>query len=351
MKKNYASLPASNDVGVLNNQAKAIPSMPVDRYFIKKMSMVGALLFLVQFSFGQTDPKEEKAGTPTIQTPNKGSSQEEKDKSLFPSDFVSFKVRGKAKGTTSILITPSTWSSLQYIQPNSQIQIIFDKEKIEDPSKVEIKIYATLTNTKGDEKPLEVLGYVTVKKELETKDNASAPTLFKYTITNNQVAGNKLQNTEIDVSSEKLEDGDQIKIRIENVHSDAKTGFVMIFEIDDYGFKSGPSSGFAWLKTEAHKQINFQASPWLGYSFHYRPRKSHLAIFHLISPAFGPEASVLQVNNTSYIGVGGQLSILAKTIKFSYGQLLGYPDKGGYFTIGLNFVDSIQTLTNLAKSK
>ena len=293
---------------------------------MRKICFLTTILFLTQYCFAQT-----------------GSD-------LDPTNYTSFEVRKRANDGKSTKVTPSISSSVQYIQPNSQVRLIFDKEKVEalKPG-IKIRVSATLINTKGDEKPIEVLGYVSVTKTQKMKTNPSDPTLFDYTIKNKEVVGDSLQNTEVDISSEKLEEGDKIKIRIENTKSN--TGFVMVFEVDDYGIKTGPSSGFAWLKTQANKDINFQASPWLGYSFYYRPNKGASFWGKVFSPTFGPEASVVQVGSTVYIGLGGQISLLANTVKFSYGQLLGYPDKGGYLTIGLNFVNSIETLTNLAKSK
>lgn len=272
------------------------------------------------------------------------------DNYLDPTNYTSFEVRKKANDGKSTKVVPSIFSSIQFIQPNSQVRIIFDKKKVwEHKDSIKIRVSATLINSKGDEKPIEILGYVSVAKTQKVKTNQSDPTLFDYTITNSEVDGQFLQSSEVDISSEKLEEGDKIKIRVDNIKS--HTGFVMIFEADDFGIKTGPSSGFAWLKTQANNNINFQPSPWLGYSFYYRPNKGASFWGKVFSPTIGPEASVVQVNNTVYVGLGGQISLLANTVKFSYGHLLGYPDKPGYFSIGLNFVNSIETLTNLVKSK
>jgi hypothetical protein len=293
---------------------------------MRKIYFFTTLVFLAQYCFGQND------------------------NDVDPSNYTSFEVRKRANNGTSTKVEPNTFSSVQYIQPNSQIRLIFDEKKVlAQKDNIKIRVSATLINSKGDEKPIEVLGYVSVTKTQKTKANPSDPTMFDYTIQNKEVNAVDLQNTEVDISSEKLEDGDKIKIRIDNIKSN--TGFVMLFEVDDYGVKSGPSSGFAWLKTRASKDINFQASPWLGYSFYYRPNKGASFWGKLFSPTVGPEASVIQVGSTVYVGLGGQISMLANTVKFSYGNLLGYPDKGGYFTIGLNFVNSIETLSNLVKSK
>ena len=289
---------------------------------------------------------------------------------LNPADYTSFAVRTKAFDGKAKLITPNKFLSVYYIKPNSQIRLLFEGGKKLTPEQkkvIKIRVSATLINSKGEEKPIEIFGFVSVNKKMKEKKSSSDATLFDYDITSYIVSGDNLQDTEIDISSEQLQQGDKIKISVQNVQTNdikdtakigatktdtvATTGFVTIFEVDDYGFKTGPSSGFAWLKTQANKSINFQASPWLGYSFYYRPSKGGAIWKQILSPAFGPEASVVQVGSLVYIGIGGQVSLLANTVKISYGQLLNYPDKGGYLTIGLNFVDSIETLTNLVKSK
>lgn len=308
-----------------------------------------SLTFLLSILIGVSSTKAQDVNPPIQQwVDDKKTAPEDEENYLDPNEYVSFEVRKKANNGKSTKVEPSTFSSIQYIQPNSQIRISFDKKKIWlHKDSIKLRVTATLIDTKNDEKPIEVIGFSSVTKTQKAKANPTDPTLFDYSITTTPIEGKNLQSTEVDISTEKLEVGDRIKVRIDNIASN--TGFVMIFEADDFGTKSGPSSGFAWLKTTYSKNIDFVASPWVGYSFYYQPSKGAPFLGQLFSPAAGPEASVVQVGSTVYIGLGLQISILAKTLKFSYGSLLGYPDKSGYFTIGLNFVNSIETLKNLIR--
>jgi hypothetical protein len=175
--------------------------------------------------------------------------------------------------------------------------------------------------------------------------------MYTYTYTQKYVDGADLQNTEIDISSENLEVGDRLKITVDNIKGNS--AFVMVFQVDDFGWTGGPSSGFAWLKTpgSGDNGINFQPAPWVGYSFYLKPSKGASVLQQIFVPSFGPEASFVEVNNHIYVGLGGQISIFANTVKFSYGRLLSYESQTSYFTIGLNFVNSIQSLSHLLKDK
>jgi hypothetical protein len=271
---------------------------------------------------------------------------------LDPSTFISFTVRNKTDNSRFTVIKPSSFTSIKYIQTNSQIKINFDKaviKKVKDS--VKLKLMATLIDTKGNERPVNVFGFVEVLKNQVPRSDPSSPEMYTYTYNQKYVDGNELQNTEVDISSEKLEVGDRIKITVDNIKGNS--AFVMIFQVDDFGWRGGPSSGFAWLKTPgtADNGINFQPAPWVGYSFYLKPSKGASIAKQIFVPSFGPEASFVEVNNHIYVGLGGQVSIFANTIKFSYGRLLSYETQTSYFTIGLNFVNSIQSIRHLLNDR
>jgi len=271
---------------------------------------------------------------------------------LDPSTFISFTIRNKTDNSKFTVIKPSSFTSVKYIQSNSQIKINFDKnviKKVKDS--VKLKLMATLIDTKGNERPVNVFGFVDVLKNQVPRSDPSSPEMYTYTYTQKYVDGADLQNTEIDISSENLEVGDRLKITVDNIKGNS--AFVMVFQVDDFGWTGGPSSGFAWLKTpgSGDNGINFQPAPWVGYSFYLKPSKGASVLQQIFVPSFGPEASFVEVNNHIYVGLGGQISIFANTVKFSYGRLLSYESQTSYFTIGLNFVNSIQSLSHLLKDK
>jgi len=269
---------------------------------------------------------------------------------LDPSTFISFTIRNKTDNSKFTVIKPSSFTSVKYIQSNSQIKINFDKnviKKVKDS--VKLKLMATLIDTKGNERPVNVFGFVDVLKNQVPRSDPSSPEMYTYTYTQKYVDGADLQNTEIDISSENLEVGDRLKITVDNIKGNS--AFVMVFQVDDFGWTGGPSSGFAWLKTpgSGDNGINFQPAPWVGYSFYLKPSKGASVLQQIFVPSFGPEASFVEVNNHIYVGLGGQISIFANTVKFSYGRLLSYESQTSYFTIGLNFVNSIQSISHLLK--
>jgi hypothetical protein len=160
---------------------------------------------------------------------------------LDPSTFISFTVRNKTDNSRFTVIKPSSFTSIKYIQTNSQIKINFDKaviKKVKDS--VKLKLMATLIDTKGNERPVNVFGFVEVLKNQVPRSDPSSPEMYTYTYNQKYVDGNELQNTEVDISSEKLEVGDRIKITVDNIKGNS--AFVMIFQVDDFGWRGGPSS-------------------------------------------------------------------------------------------------------------
>lgn len=273
-----------------------------------------------------------------------------------PENFTKFNIRKSAQGGKNTRqLGKSKFSSLHYIQKKSQIQIVFDK--LEDTVKkdIKVKIVATLIKTDNSKIPVEVFGYSKVTKSTTPKKNDSKD-LEKLEITYDvnyfEIEGENLVNTEVDVSSLSLDEGDMIKIVVYNVKKDPKIGFSIIFEVDDFGWKSSASGGFSWLKTTGSNNINFKPSPNLGWSFYSKPNKGSSIGRLLLTPSFGPELTVVDYQDQATFGLGVQVSILANTVKFGYGFLANYDEKSrAYFTIGLNFIEGINTIKSIKENK
>jgi hypothetical protein len=275
---------------------------------------------------------------------------------LNPENYVEFKIRKKAQSGKSTKVEKSLFSSLHYIQPQSQIQIHFDKEKISQiENEVKIKVSATLIKVNGEEVPLEVFGFAEVKSSRNPQkdaDNAIEKLEIDYDVTYFEIDGAKLSNTEVDVSALNLAEGDRIKVIVYNIKDNPKIGYSMVFEIDNFGWNSGPSGGFSFLKTISNNNINFKPSPNIGWSFTNKPHKGRTIWEILFIPSFGPELTVVDFNDQTTFGIGFQVSELANTVKFGYGFLANYDEENrGYFTIGFNFIDGINTIKALKENK
>jgi len=303
----------------------------------------------------KSNDTEHTSATSKVENPANNGANNSETKTYSPidiSDYIKIAIKQPYKSGSSTRDKISNYSTLHYIGIGDGLFLLFDDIPLEQLPKIKLKITATLITIKGEEIPLNVLGFTTVEKKTETTGtNKKFPDAleYKYNLTYNEIEGSKLSNTEIDLTTVQINAGDHIKLYITNVLD--QTGFITVFDVEDYGWKNGPSSGFAWLKTSANNDINFQPAPWLGYSFYYKHSKSASFVQQLLIPSFGAEASVLQLNSNVYVGVGGQVSILFNTVKFSYGKLFNYPGNGEYFTIGLNFINSVQSLTSLIKKE
>jgi len=249
-------------------------------------------------------------------------------------------------------------SGLDYIKKGSQIHIEFDKEFIENLTlneNLNLQVLAYVERKDKTIKPLSVLGFTMVKDSstqveknvknisLDTTNNTVE---YKY-ILDFKDSNIKSLSGEVNLAWEDLSKDDKIIISVINKESN-NVGFSTVLLVDEFGWISEPTGGFGFTKILNSGSTQFNAAGTIGYAFRYKLRPSSSFFWQFITPSFGPELNVQQVNNETSIGVGMFISSMLNTVKFGGGVIVNGVDNGKpYFSIGLNFIESYQKITEL----
>ena len=251
-----------------------------------------------------------------------------------------------------------SWSSVDYIKKGSSIHIEFKKEFIDSlGNKCDIQILAYLQRKDKSVKPLAIRGFT---KVLEVVDNVgplkqksldisdSKDVAYKYSISKE----NKNKPTysgEINLAEEHIDEEDKIILYIHNIAANG-TGFGQTFVYDDFGWKNGPVGGFSFVKITKSGFSEFSPAASFGYSFRYQPRKSSNFWRHFLSPGFGPMLHAFQNGENTTIGVSLYLSTFCNMVNVGFGSTISGVNHGKpYFSLGLNFIESYNTITKLIK--
>jgi hypothetical protein len=249
-------------------------------------------------------------------------------------------------------------SGLDYIKKGSQIHIEFNKEFIENLTlneNLNLQVLAYVERKDKTIKPLSVLGF-TMVKDISTQveknvKNISIDTLnntveYKYVL-DFKDSNIKSLSGEVNLAWEDISKDDKIIISVINKASN-DVGFSTVLIVDEFGWINEPTGGFGFTQILNSGSNQFNAAGTIGYSFRYKLRPSSSFFRQFITPSFGPELNVQQVNNETSIGVGMFISSMLNTVKFGGGLIVNGVDNGKpYISIGLNFIESYQKITEL----
>lgn len=253
----------------------------------------------------------------------------------------------------------SNRSSLDYIKRESQIHLMFDKnfvEKLHNAGKLNLIVTAYIERKDKTIKPLNVSGFT----DVVSKTNNSNVENAKQGLTQAQQinysydikpknSSNATYSGEINLAWEDISEDDKIVIHVKNKAAN-DTGFTTVLVTDDFGWKQNPTGGVSFIKIAEKGFTEFTPSGTLGYSFYYRPRKSKSFFRKFITPAFGPVIHVFQNGNDTTIGAGLFLSSFYNMVSIGGGWTINGVNHGKpYFSIGLNFIESYNTLISLTK--
>jgi len=246
-------------------------------------------------------------------------------------------------------------SSLDYIQKGSEIHIEFDKDFIyylTKNNKLDLQVIAYIIRKDNTIRPLEVNGFTEVKA---IQDNNAE--LFKSGDSNiNSVENNYevrfLTSTkesfsgEVKLVWEEISTDDKIIITVQNKAMN-NVGFSTTLVFDDFGWKQSQSSGLSFIQTPG-ADSGFSPAGNIGFAFRYVPRKTNPFFYHFISPAFGPEMNIYQIENNTNVGIGGFITTFNDVLKISVGTIINGENQGKfYFGFGLNFIQSYSVISGL----
>ncbi|UEQ78997.1 hypothetical protein [Chryseobacterium arthrosphaerae] len=247
-------------------------------------------------------------------------------------------------------------AGLDYIKKGSQIHINFNRKYIDAlGSNCKLQVLAYIQRKDKTIKPLNVLGFTIINEETQNTEamkNGNISGLkdvnYLYKI-NTEKANGESYSGEINLTWEEISYDDRIVLHITNKAKN-NTGFIMTLVYDDFGWKQNPIGGFSFVKIAKKGFTEFSPAASIGYTFRYQPRKSNFFWWHFLSPSFGPMLHVFQNNENTTIGTGLSVSTFYNMVSFGGGWTINGINHGKpYFSIGLNFIESYNTLTSLLK--
>lgn len=247
-------------------------------------------------------------------------------------------------------------AGLDYIKKGSQIHIDFDRKSVDalGPN-CKLRVLAYIQRKDKTIKPLNVFGFTVVEEKSENIGSmkngnlsSSNDVKYVYTVNTNKENGESYSG-EINLAWEEISTDDKIVLHITN-EAKNNTGFTMVLVYDDFGWKQSPTGGFSFVKIAEKEFTEFSPAASIGYTFRYEPRKSNSFWLHFLSPSFGPMLHVFQNNENTTIGAGLSVSTFYNMVSFGGGWTInGVNHNKPYFSIGLNFIESYNTLTGLLK--
>lgn len=250
-------------------------------------------------------------------------------------------------------------AGMDYIKKGSQIHLEFKKDYINAlGDECDLQVLAYIQRKDKTIKPLSVFGFTEVTEDTNNvglMKNASDSSALKntgvqylYKIKTNKL-NEKSYSGEINLAWEEIAEEDKIILHVNN-KARSKTGFTMTLVYDDFGWKQNPTGGFSFVKIAEKGFTEFSPAASIGYTFRYQPRKSSFFWWHFLSPSFGPMLHVFQNGDNTTIGAGISVSTFYNMVNVGFGGTINGINHGKpYFSIGLNFIESYNTLTGLIK--
>lgn len=246
-------------------------------------------------------------------------------------------------------------AGLDYIKKGSQIHIDFTKKYLDAlGTNCQLQVLAYIQRKDKTIKPLNVFGFTVVEDKSQNAESMKNGNLnsndiqYLYTVKTDKKNGESYSG-EVNLAWEEISNDDKIVLHITN-RAKNNTGFTMVLVYDEFGWKQSPTGGFSFVKIAEKEFTEFSPAASIGYTFRYQPRKSSSFWLHFLSPSFGPMLHVFQNNENTTIGAGLSVSTFYNMVSFGGGWTInGVNHNKPYFSIGLNFIESYNTLTGLLK--
>jgi|GEM_PF-4484483 len=277
-----------------------------------------------------------------------------------PINWTLIRIRRKSENGKHVTEILPNRSSKHFIKPESEIIIEFDQLFVRElfkASKLKLRVTAYLERPDKSIIPLGAKGLTQVTLIEQATESAMLINLDKkkdefeisdkYQINYLKSSSEKL-STQIDLSNINESEGDIIKLSITNEDDDIQgMGFDTTLEYINYGWEQGATGGFSFIKTSGAENKTVTTAGTAGYYFKFETKPSATFLRKLINPSFGPELNVLENGDQTLFGLGGFISTLANTVRFGYGIYLNGLNQQSYLSIGINFIEGIDTISGL----
>lgn len=292
---------------------------------------------------------------------------------LNPINFTTIRERLPAQNGKAKSIKLPNRASISYIKPGSNIHLVFDTlfmRLLSEHDMLGLRVIAVIRRKDESIKPLSVSGLTSVnpgdnttKEELLSESQRQFSTSLKekkegtedtvdvkdnYTVRYYKSDKHTI-SAEINLAYENISDDDEIIITIENAIRHGLSYTVRLIFYDN-SWKITPTGGFTFIRTLNTNDNNFHAGGSTGVAFQYHPKPSSSFWARFINPSFGPEINVLQDTDAkTIVGLGGFITNCMNTVKLGFGWNLNDGNNAPYISIGLDFIESFNTIKAVAE--
>lgn len=232
-------------------------------------------------------------------------------------------------------------TSITYIEPNVDVLMRFTSTRagVHFP----LTVQAHLKDWKQWKLPVAVPGYSEIRDEIVKGDTENHRVVRQVVQTIRR--SDALIDTEIALSAEKVRFGDQLIVTLQNTQN--QTRYTKVFEVARFGWDTRPSSSVIWVKSYDSSVVNFQTAPSFSFLIRYKQRPDATFWKRFLVPGFGPQVTMVDVEQSKTVGLGGFMSTLGNALQIGGGMFLnrsgGLEDRLYYF-IGVNFVEGLDAI-------
>lgn len=307
----------------------------------------------------------------TVWLPAVGAAQ-----TAHPRDFTTI---GEETSQSRVIAIPSTGLKAE-IDRTSDILVQFDRKKVlaeaqslPKDSKIEIRVEASITRAGATQNaPLPIDNYYVLVRD--KSGTITDVTVIDQAVINNgaEISG-FLPDAVVDLTSQSLSAGDQVRIRVTNLSTQESidklltvVDFGVIGEVKDSFFFLNRLGVSAAKPVEGVDNVNFGPAPGVTYLWTVSTRKHDF--LRVLRPSFGVNVSFTDWDDPAFNQATGQFAagtnasdieittgvvggMFDGIVQFTYGWNLNVEQKRTYFGLGFSFVNVVDRLGKLIAKK
>jgi len=293
-----------------------------------------------------------------------------------PRDFTTISEEGSDSRLVAI---PGTGLKAE-IDKTSDLLVQFDRNKVlaaakslPKDSKIDIRIEASITRAGATQNaPLPIDNYYILVRD--KSGSVTDVTIVEQAVINNgsEVSG-FLPDAVIDLTSQSLATGDQVRLRVTNLSTQESidklltvVDFGVIGEVKDSFFFLNRLGVSATKPVEGVDNVNFGPAPGVTYHWTISTRKRN--VWRVLRPSVGANVSFTDWDDPAFNQATGQFAagtnasdieitsgvvggVFDGIVQFTFGWNLNVDQKRTYFGIGFSFVNVVDRLGKLIAKK
>jgi len=293
-----------------------------------------------------------------------------------PRDFTTLR---EETSDSSLIAIPGTGLKAE-IDKTSDVLVQFDRNKVlaaaqslPRDSKIEIRIEASITRDGATQSaPLPIDNYYILVRD-KSGTVADVTIIDQAVINNGSEVSGFLPDAVIDLTSQSLSTGDQIRIRVSNLST--QESIDKLLTVRDFGVIGEVKDSFFFLNrlgisaekpVEGVDNVNFGPAPGVTYLWTISTRKNDF--WRVLRPSLGVNVSFTDWDDPAFNQATGQFAAATNAsdieittgvvggvfdgiVQFTFGWNLNVEPNRTYFGLGFSFVNVVDRLGKLIAKK